>query len=194
LVRPAICLDIDNVIGATDSVMRGVIRDHSTTQVDLSYEDVVCFDYWLCRDRAGRRITREEWGIIHEAFTHHYLPRIVPYEGVKAHLERLIDRLEIHLATSRLKDGWSETIDWLSRHQIPYTELHFVNHGEKHLIDHPFLAAVEDDREQAYAFYSKGIEVFLLAHPWNIIGPCSPLNRVAGWPELTRKILSLKLL
>ena len=51
----SICVDIDNVVARTDDVMREVIRECSQDRVDLVCEDVVCFDYWMCRDGLGRR-------------------------------------------------------------------------------------------------------------------------------------------
>lgn len=191
--KPIICVDIDNVIGATDTVMREAIRDHSVERVTLDYEDVICFEYWACRDRAGRKIANiAEWHKIHAAFTTSYLSKISVYDGVQSHLERLLERFEIHIATSRLEHGKSLTLQWLSEHRVPYTELHFVNHGEKHLIDRPFLAAVEDDREQGYAFYSRGVQTFLLAHPWNLIGPHSPLMRINDWNGLADRLAKIR--
>ncbi|MBA7648685.1 hypothetical protein ES703_56473 [subsurface metagenome] len=189
--KPPICVDIDNVIAKTDEVMRKVIRAHSRLHVDLAYEDVVCFEYWMCRDRAGRRFDKGEWAEIHRAFTDNHLLEILPFDNVTHHLKIISGRFDVHLATSRLDDGQEETRVWLSRHGIPYEKLHFVPEGTKHLIDEQFVAAIEDDREQGYAFYSKGICVFLLAHPWNTVGPHSPLKRVTDWEELTHELLNL---
>ena len=191
--RPAICIDIDNVIALTDEVMREVIRSVSDSAVDLEYEDVVCFDYWKCRDRSGKRIDRTEWHKIHLAFTLEHLPKIAPVPGVSRYLEQLSDIFAIHLATARLEEGRDATFEWLSGHHIPYDEVHFVRSGTKHLIQVPFVAGIEDEREQGYSFFSKGIEAFLLAHPWNHIGQHSPLKRVQDWSALTPRILSLKL-
>lgn len=189
--KPPICVDIDNVVAKTDEVMRKVIHAHSRCQVDLSYEDVVCFEYWNCRDKDGQRFDKSEWPAIHEEFTHNNLLEILPFDKVDRYLEIISGRFTVHLATSRLDDGQETTRVWLRRHGIPYEELHFVPEGTKHLIDKQFVAAIEDDREQGYAFYSKGIHVFLLAHPWNAVGPYSPLKRVTDWEELTRELLNM---
>jgi len=186
-------VDIDNVIAKTDEVMRKVIYEHSRSQVDLDYEDVVCFEYWKCRDGSGRRFDKSQWKKIHEEFTHNYLLKIMPFDNVAQNLGILGKKFEIHLATSRLDDGQKTTRVWLSQHDIPYKKLHFVQEGTKHLIDEPFVAAIEDDREQGYAFYSKGVHVFLLAHPWNVVGSHSPLRRVTDWELLTHELLNLSL-
>lgn len=151
--REALCIDIDNVVAATDAVMREVIREHSRQKVDLKYEDVVCFEYWLCRDAKGRRLDRGEWDIVHRVFTREHLPRIRPVTGARTGLERLASKYEIHLVTSRLAEGKAETAKWLIDHEIPHNELHFSRHGEKHLISKKFAAAIDDDREQGYAFF-----------------------------------------
>lgn len=184
-----ICIDIDNVIARTDEVLREVIRKCSKDRVDLGYEDVVCFDYWLCRDSAGRRFNKDEWKEIHRTFILNDLTRIVPMQNVQAYLERLMQRFEIHLATSRPEEGREDTLRWLREHHIPYHHLHFVRNGEKHLIPHDFDIALDDDRGQAYAFFAKGVRVFLMAHPWNNISPYSPLNRVTSWNGLCRTLL-----
>lgn len=188
-----ICVDIDNVIAKTDEVMRQVIYAHSRSHVDLAYEDVVCFEYWMCRDRTGRRFDKREWTKIHREFTHNHLLQILPFDNVSHHLKTISGKFNIHLATSRLPDGQEATRLWLRQHSIPYENLHFVPEGTKHLIDEHFVAAVEDEREQGYAFHSKGVYVFLLAHPWNAVGPYSPLRRVSDWQRLTHELLNLTL-
>lgn len=187
-MRGSICIDIDNVIAETDEVMRSVIRTHSRQGVNLRYEDVVCFDYWLCSDSQGRRIDRDEWRLIHEEFTSNHLARILPAERVQEHLQLLAQNFDIHLATSRLEHGHESTREWLETHSIPHHHLHFVRHGEKHLLEQTFVAAVEDDREQATAFFASGIPAYLIAHPWNTVGPHSPIKRVNGWEEITEAL------
>lgn len=188
---PSICIDIDNVLAQTDEVMREVIRECSGDRVELTYDDVVCFDYWMCRDRMGRRFDKSEWDKIQAEFTRNHLFRIRPLPNIQEKINQISEKFEVHLVTSRLEEGRDHTFTWLTQHQIPYHQLHYVRHGEKHLVNHRFTAAVDDDREQGYAFHAKGVSVFLLAHPWNHIGPHSPLRRVANWDDLTKEILML---
>ena len=189
--RPAVCVDIDNVIAKTDGVMRKVIHAHSMSHINLTYDDVVCFEYWTCRDKKGERFDKSEWEKIHKEFTRNYLLQILPFDNVSQYLEIISGKFDVHLATSRLDDGQEATHVWLHKHSIPYNKLHFAKEGTKHLINEQFVAAIEDDREQGYAFYSKGVIVFLLAHPWNMVGPFSPLKRVKDWDQLTSELLNL---
>jgi 5'(3')-deoxyribonucleotidase len=189
--KPAICIDLDNVIARTDEVMREVIHANSISHVDLAYDDVVCFDYWNCRDKNGRRFDKSEWPGIHRQFTEHHISRILPFDNICQFLETIGQKFTIHIATSRLDEGQEATQQWLAENKIPHSKVHFVKNGEKHLINDNFIAAVDDDREQAYAFASKGIRAFILAHPWNEVGKYSPLKRISDWKQLTVELLSI---
>ena len=115
----SICIDIDNVIVRTDEVVREVIREHSRGSVDLAYEDVICFDYWRCRDKLGRKFDKSEWKRIHEEFTRNHLLRICSYENVGEHMNLISDKFDIYLATSRLETGREQTLEWLRSNEIP---------------------------------------------------------------------------
>jgi uncharacterized HAD superfamily protein len=184
-----ICIDIDNVLAQTDEVIRRLIREYSKNHVNLSYDDVVVFDYWRCRDHTGQRISREEWHTIHDEFISNHLLTITPLPEVHASLQRLSSCFDLHLITSRPEKGYSDTVKWLQAHDISYNALHFTQHGEKHLVSTDFASAIDDEREQGYAFHAKGVQSYLLAHPWNYIGPHSPLIRVENWQELTENLL-----
>lgn len=186
-----ICVDIDNIIARTDEVMRKVIKRHSKTSVDLRYEDIITFNYWECIDQQGRCLERSEWDHIHMEFTRNHLRAIIPYPNVRVYLSRLAERFEVHLATSRLSEGQQITRDWLQAHNLPYSELHFVGHRKKHEIPKTFVAAIEDDREQAELFLEGGVQVFLLAHPWNVTETSNRLSRVQGWEGLVEKVLDV---
>jgi len=190
-MKALICVDIDNVIAQTDEIIRELIKLHSKDGVDLSYTDIVAFDYWRCADAKGRQLDRMEWAAIHLEFTRYHLSRIRPVDDVATHLGRLAHRCEIHLVTSRLSIGEEGTRQWLLKHCIPFDHLHFVEHRRKHEIDLPFAVAIDDDREQAVLFHERGVRAVLLAHPWNEVDPGSPVTRVEGWPRLVSTVLGL---
>ena len=58
------CVDIDNVLGDTDEVMRRVITEYTDGRVQLSYQHVKEFNYADCVDDNGCRISKEEWNAI----------------------------------------------------------------------------------------------------------------------------------
>jgi len=186
-----VCVDLDNVLAGTDQVMRRLIREVSGGRVDLRYEDVVCFDYWRCRDSQGRRLSQEEWHRVHIEFSRpENILQLQPLPGVQDCLVRLLaSGFSLHFATSRLEPAHQATKEWLRRHAFPDHTLEFVQHGQKHQSQHLFVAAVEDDREQAYAFLLRSVPAFLIAHPWNIVGKSSSIVRVNDWLELTSILL-----
>lgn len=185
-----LCIDIDNVIAQTDAVMRRVIRQYSTKQVDLEYKDVVNFDYWACSDRRGQCISREEWSEIHKAFSQpETILSIPPYPGVQDALRQIAERYQLLLATSRLPSARRATVEWLEQHDFPAHSLCFVNHREKHVVLGRFDVAIEDDREQAYAFARHRTKAVLLAHPWNEVPRRSRIKRLPDWPSLVKFLL-----
>jgi 5'(3')-deoxyribonucleotidase len=190
--RERLCIDIDNVIAQTDRVMRQVIHHHTGGQIDLSYEDIVEFDYYRCQDANGRTISKEQWRDIHDLFSEpHHLMVIEPFPGAQEQLRRLSERFDIHYATSRLPKAWRTTIEWLAEHEFPMRCLHFLTHGEKHACLGGFFAAVEDHYEQAAAFASVKTPCFLIEHPWNKTKPAIPaVHWVKGWEQLAEILLS----
>lgn len=187
-----LCLDIDNVLCDSDQVMRRLIFHHSKANVELTYDEIVTFNYYECRDSRGQAITRDEWQAIHEIFS---LPEnilsISPYPGVINHVSRLAEKYAIHLATSRLLSARQSTVEWLDRNGFPPHSLHFLGYGEKHLALATFDATVEDDPIQAERFAETGSTSFLLAHPWNRPSGCHAAKRMGDWNQLVQALLVL---
>ncbi len=190
LTRRPICIDIDNTIADTDSVFRRIIQTVSRNRVKLLHEDVICYEYVRCRDTNGHRLSPNEWQAVLSEFHREGLSNALPLPGTSTHLARLKRTFEIHLATARDSGSSQLTRSWLSLHQIPYDALHFVKHGEKHRLPVEFTFAIEDDREQAYAFYSTGVPSIILSQPWNVVGPHSPLDRLPDWGAIVRRLLN----
>jgi uncharacterized HAD superfamily protein len=165
---PRLCVDIDNVVAQTDSVMRELIRRHTRDRVALKYADIIQFNYSECRDDRGNAISDSEWHEVHELFSREeVIHRLEPFDGVREHLVDLSRICELHFVTSRRRSAWASTAVWLERHSFPEHSLHFLARGKKHVCLSGFVAAIEDDREQAIAFARAGIPCVLLAHPWN---------------------------
>jgi len=194
LSKLRLCVDIDNVIAQTDEVMRRVIRDHTKGRVNYAYEDVKEFNYYECKDAAGACVTREEWDKVHEEFSRpENLMQIAPFPDVQGEFRKLSAVFAIHLATSRLHQARRATVEWLEHHQfLPPYDLHFLKHGEKHAALSRFFVGVEDDYKQAAAFARSGTKCYLIRHPWNRTkDPMPGIHWVAGWSELTPRLLAL---
>ena len=185
-IKHRLCIDIDNVIAATDVVMREVISSLTAGRVVLRRADVKHFDYWRCADSRGQAIDRTEWTEIHALFsTPRYLWQVEPIEGAREGLQELSQAYDLHLVTSRLPEARRTTIEWLEYYRFPNHGLHFVTYGEKHVIFEGFQAAVEDDYSQAIEFARSGVECCLLAHPWNENKPESDgIRRAKSWGEI----------
>ncbi|HEV3437895.1 MAG TPA: hypothetical protein VG122_11075 [Gemmata sp.] len=188
------CIDIDNTIAQTDTVMRKVIADFTKGRVQLDYEGVVTFNYHECPDKQGNRITKEEWKQVHDLFSDpKYLMSVEPMPGAIEGLRRLSENGIVHLATSRLRKARKTTVEWIEHHGFPDHDLHFLRHGEKHAALKEFTAAVEDDYEQAVSHAKIGkTPCFLIRHPWNRNGePIEDVEWVDDWSKLTEHLLAL---
>lgn len=188
------CIDIDNVIGQTDRVMRAAIAHFTNGRVNLEYNDIKAFDYFECRDVAGNGITKEEWKHVHDLFsTPRYLWQVEPQLGAVKALNELTKIGTVHLATSRLSSARRTTIEWLDTIGLGNLELHFLRHGEKHRSLGQFVAVVEDDYSQAKAFVLEGgTPTLLLRHPWNEKG--APIDGIAwanDWNDLTSQLFEM---
>lgn len=185
-----LCIDIDNVLAQTDCLMRKLIRENSSLEVDLTYKDIVHFDYARCQDSNSNSITPEEWFDIHEKFSEESnILSLEPFFGVQDYLHKLIDiGFELHFVTSRLPHSRIATTKWVETHKFPEHRLHFVNHREKHLVLGAFFAVIEDDLEQAKAFAMQETKVYLIAHPWNVCQNTKYLVRVKGWQDVVKQL------
>ena len=185
-------MDIDNVLGKTDEVMRQVIRDVTCGRVDLEYGEIVEFEYYKCKDRNGCCITEADWNRIHDLFSNSkYLMAVQPLHHVQQCLEVLSERFQLHFATSRLPKARRATIEWLEEHRFPSHDLHFLKHGEKHIVLRGFYAAIEDSYEQAKLFAQASVPCYLIEHPWNKGKPSlRDVYPVCDWPKLTEVLLA----
>lgn len=190
MTKPRICLDLDNVLAKTDEVMRRIIRQFTNGEVDLRYKDVTTFNYWECKDERGNCITKKQWSEIHDVFSNpENILAIEPYPKIQEHLSRIAGKFILHIVTTRLRQGRKPTVEWLDRYNFQEHSLHFVKHGEKHTVLGKFAVSVEDHREQAEQFATKGTTSYILAHPWNKISSTSTSIRLPDWQTLCDRIL-----
>lgn len=199
-----LCIDIDNVVADTDTVMRAIIRKHTTGRVDLRYENICRFEYELCRDDRGQAIDSDTWETVHnDLFS---IPEVVigirPIATAQHAIGILVaSGFEIEFVTSRQPKVHDATAAWLKTHfgHVSYS-LRFATHRQKHL-NSSYFASIEDDLEQALLFVGltqdlscpdelqqikasqpKVEHSFILAHPWN---EHVELTSVAGHGRLT---------
>ncbi|WP_131818509.1 cytidine deaminase [Planctopirus hydrillae] len=183
----AMCIDIDNVLAASDSTMRKCIERVTNGRVHLSYDDICSFDYWRCSDIHGQQITYEEWKVCHDLFSSpEIISQIAVLPGAVEAVKELSKGFKIHFATSRLPAARQATLEWLHSHGFPSEDTHFVSSGQKHQAVGPVWACVEDDLNQAMAFAKSGcLFPLVISHPWNALGDRTwAIRRVTGWEQV----------
>jgi uncharacterized HAD superfamily protein len=194
-LRPALCVDIDNVIAQTDKVMRRIISEITEGRVQLEYEDIHRFEYWECKDKAGASITKEEWRAAHRIIsTPENLLALEPMAGARESLLNLCEHFDTYFVTSRLGGTEEVTASWLRVHGFPCNKLHTVEYREKHLLPRKFSVVIEDDYEQGMLFTGSGAKVYLLEHPWNRGRPAvAQISWAPHWESLLSEILHTKI-
>ena len=188
-VMPLLSIDIDNVLSDTDTVIRQVAYDHTNGRVRLDYEDVVAFDYRECKDKRGNSMSTPEWNAIHDAVMVNHAAEFAPLDGAIDAVTRLADHFNLLIVTSRPQHVAEITQRWLATQGFPDHELLFSEPGGKHVAGPKPDFAVDDDREQAYAFHFADVRAILFAHPWNKVGPYSPIERVGDWEQICEILL-----
>jgi uncharacterized HAD superfamily protein len=185
------CVDIDNVIGRTDEVIREIIRRHTGGRVNFQYDDIKQFNYHECLDARGNGITREEWADVHQAFSRpENLLSVLPVEGAITGTASLFQAGRVHLVTSRLGAAQAPTLRWLVSHGFSYHQLHFVQHRLKHRDFAHVRVAIEDDYDQAAEFVRHGTPCVLMRHPWNAARPAMQgITWVDSWRDAVALML-----
>jgi hypothetical protein len=173
--RSKLCVDIDNVLGQTDEVMRGIIRVATNGKalpggVDYCYEDIKEFEYNLCKDRSGNSVSKEVWEAVHRIFqdpNSGYVDLIQPTAGALQALIALRERWDIWMVTARHDDGLRKAIAWVERHFPGFSSNVHSSYGRKKWEVASFTAAVDDHLETSLGFADNGVRSFVYDHPWN---------------------------
>jgi len=187
IYKPAIGIDIDGVIGDSDKVFRKYIKKYFGINLrrqdvkDFYYEKVLGIpenemkNFWKRIDEEKRWLEIE----------------ILP--GAKTALEYLKEKYQIIIITARPENIRNLTEEWLSKNQIYYDRLYFINEhkGESKLSailsnSINLKCFIEDRIDFALDFIKAGIKVILFDYPWNRIEKninSELLIRVKGWQE-----------
>ncbi len=188
----AICIDIDNVICDTDSIIRNIIHEYTQGRVTLEYSDITNFDYYMCTDSNNNYITVDEWIEVHELFIENKnITSIITYENIKEHFAQLYSIANLSLVTSRPPSTMDATKSWLAENEIVHHEIHFLELGMKHKADLRYHFSIEDHYPQAKQFALNGTMSILMKHPWNENKQeIENLLWAENWDEISNIILS----
>jgi hypothetical protein len=177
--------DIDGVIADFSQPLLATIKkDYG---LNLKPTDIYCFELDIV---LGISRSEEEQLIIE------VLKGDLPLSlGAKETLERLsCEGHNIYLLTSRYDHLRDITQSWLKEKGVPYTQLHLLDNGKKHLahVD-PLDLIVEDSLREALGWATKVKTVLIYDQPWNKTFNVKNLTkRVYNWTEIYSEIQKIK--
>lgn len=184
--RLRLYLDIDNVLCDTDTRLREMIFEITNGRVRLQKHHTKQFNYTLCADDNGERLTLSEWQILFDDwFTRPgEVEGLPPLAGALESSRRLADTFAIAYITARPAVLQAATQKWLASRGFPEGPVLFIGRGQKHLAIRGAFALVEDDREQAELSALDGMHGVILAHEWNHTSEDSVAHRCEDWPSV----------
>lgn len=180
MTRPALGVDLDNVIAQTDRKVREIVRQ--LFDIRLRRQDIKEYAYHKCG------ITERQENRVFDVFNSGACSDLVLVPGARNAIERLRRAYRVLIVTSRHPSTDAFTGEWLIRKRIPFDELIFAT--KKQAIDRDLDYAVEDCWEYAVELAKHGVKVFLYSYPWNRNKGDHPRIRVVrSWREIVQHLL-----
>lgn len=185
-------LDIDGVLYQWSATARFLLSEYRGKTVTESKE-------W---DHIKKNVSPDDWrwlwstGIKLGLFRHGNLVR-----GAAEFIRKVEREFDLVFITSRPEEVRQDTIDWLSFHRFPATELHVVGReANKGRVTKPCDFFIEDKPENAldYKYANPESLVLLWTAPWNMafresMFPETPIVRVFefsdAWDQIEQRIL-----
>jgi uncharacterized HAD superfamily protein len=170
-----IYVDFDDVLADTTKSFLKILKREFGKHVN--FEDIFSFDL-----RASFDLSESEF---EHFFQRVHQPDVImefaPIEGAVSVLEEWIKfGYQISIVTGRLTSAYKASLDWLSKHNVPYHSFMMVDKYSRENIDTKiavsmeefskmkFSLAVEDSATMALHLSQKmGIPVALIDRPWN---------------------------
>lgn len=195
----AIYVDVDDVLAETGRMFLRVLAERFGRRVGFEELRSYHLGETLGLDAA------ELAAFMAAAHEPEALAAVEPMAGGAEVLQGWLDRgYRVLLVTGRLPATREVTLGWLERHEIPFTELHFLDkysryydgaHGTPDgclaLADLPALElclAVEDFPEISLHLADElGIPVALFDRPWNRDVAAAGIVRCGGWREIAER-------
>lgn len=176
--------DIDGVIANfSDLLIQAVKKNFG---LNLKPKDIYCFDLNLILG-----ITKaEENQLVNEVLK----TDLQLYLNAKETLKQLNrEGHSIFLLTGRYSHLRDLTQSWLKEKDVPYTQLHLLNLGEKYRANiEPLDVVVEDSLEEALEWTTKVKNVLVYDQLWNrTLNIKNLIKRVYNWKEIHYEIQQL---
>lgn len=112
------------------------------------------------------------------------LTQVKPIEGARETIGLLHAKHRIALITSRMPVFNRQTKLWLSRHDVPYHELHHAKEKHKYKKAGGCRYFIEDNLEEAEVLADHCEKIFLFDYPWNRRTTRDNIIRVNGWRDI----------
>jgi hypothetical protein len=197
-MKPKLCVDIDNVMGRTDDVIREMLRvatisEANPTGIKLEYEDVVHFDYPLNHNYLGQSVSDKIWKEVHEKFldpNSNSLELIQPMPCVLQNLREIANDWDILIVTSRKDKALGKTRLWIEKPFSGFDRCVFSSEGKHKFQVAEFSAAIDDYLPTVVEFHEQGVRSFLYDHPWNRNDRIAGLTVVTNWDEFHYALMS----
>jgi len=171
-------VDIDNVIADTEKELRRLLNERKG--LNLTREDITSY---TLENIAG--IERGDLKDILDMFNHgDIFLNLEVAEGARETMERLAEKHEVVLVTSRPAGVEAHTRTWLKRNEIPFHRLVFAD-GTK-VNDIPYELFLEDQGNFACELAESGTFVLLFDAPWNRDVSHDNMDRVYSWDDVQK--------
>ncbi|MHC4270904.1 MAG: 5' nucleotidase, NT5C type [Planctomycetota bacterium] len=188
-----IYVDFDDVLADTTKSFLKILEREFGKRVN--FEDIFSFDL-----KASFDLSDSEFELF---FQRVHQPEVIrefaPIEGAVGVLEEWIELgYQISIVTGRLTCAYEASLDWLSKHNVPYHSFMMVDKYSRENIntkiavsmeefsEMQFSLAIEDSAKMALHLSQKmGIPVALIDRPWNRRANLNhKINRYTSWYDI----------
>ena len=181
-ILPILGIDLDNVISDTDNLVRLIISE--LYNVKLQRKDIIFFDYSKCG------VTKEQEKEVFRIFHEKRCVEVLPKPDAVESIDKLNEKFQVHIVTSRPEFTRSNTIKWLYDYGINYDAIDFRTN--KHTSDIRFEYFIEDKRETAYNLANQGVNTIIFNKPWNQPDPkdIDNITRLNSWEDIVKYLFT----
>lgn len=176
--------DIDGVI--SDFVMTFNELAREKYNISLTEADIYCHDLNL--------VLGVTQGEISELIVETLKSDLELYFGAKETTEKLLkEGHKIYLLTARYEFLTKNTLQWLNKKGVCYTDILHLSEGKKYQANVEIDLIVEDCLQDALEWTTKVKHVLIYDHPWNRTKNVRNLvKRVKSWAEIYEEVQRLE--
>ncbi|MDR4496306.1 MAG: hypothetical protein AB7P17_06535 [Nitrospirales bacterium] len=168
-------VDIDNVLAHAEEEVQRLFQE-------VTGEPWPIGTYGSAGGLDQSQLDRDRLEMIFSRFHEESIPRLPLLPGVKPALDLLHSRYRIVLITARRPHSRPQTLEWLTKHSLPFDALYHTE--DKTKIPESLTVAIDDHPVHIQAYRDMGIQVFVMDQPWNQSVQDPQVTRVSGWDVL----------